>query len=123
MKTTKSNITDKYYPTLYTILFVVLIMAGGLTNLSVMVQNGNKMPIYVTEDYESIYYEELNDATHFPYTDKEEVQRHFFTDHKVPLINGIYLSYGDYMIFLGGFGMITLYLMKLIFYLNKKKKK
>ena len=122
----KLIITDKYYPILFVLLFAVITLAGGLTNMSVMVQNGNKMPVHVTPEFESMYFEDLNDATHFSYTEEDEVQLHFFTDHNFLYVEWAYFSFGDYGIFIGLFGMMIVLIPHLILnlyiYIKKKKR-
>jgi len=122
----KLIITDKYYPILFVLLFAVITLAGGLTNMSVMVQNGNKMPVHVTPEFESLHFPWLNDATHFSYTEEDEVQLHFFTDHNFLYVEWAYFSFGDYGIFIGLFGMMIVLIPHLILnlyiYIKKKKR-
>lgn len=123
----KLIITDKYYPMLFVLLFAVIAISGGLTNMSVMVQNGNKMPVHVTPEFESIYFEDLNDATHFSYTEEDEVQLHFFTDHNFLYVEWAFFSFGDYVIYIGLFGMMLIAIPHLILnlrmFINRRHKK
>ena len=76
-------------------LCVVIIVCGALTNLGVVTKNSCRMPVYNLS---------IDTVTHFGYTNKSEVNLWMYSDI-IHIGNSIW-SYGDLLIFLGIGGYI-----------------
>lgn len=80
----------------YGLLFLVLLMFGGLLNTYVISSNGGKMPVLST-------YSSGGTNSHFYYSDKETINNFIFTDIiKLPKSTW---SIGDLFLILGALGL------------------
>jgi len=78
----------------FILCFVLLIMAGGMSNLNVEVVNGGKMPVYTAGILQP-----SDNITHFAFQDKNQVN--FFYSSDIIKIGKSFFSFGDFMIFIG----------------------
>lgn len=87
---------------------LILAIAGAISNIGVIISNGNKMPILSSYEYET--------DTHFTFTDPNEINNWKFADI-FPIGDSVY-SLGDFLIFFGILGSVCIMILLII---NLKK--
>jgi hypothetical protein len=97
----------------FIVLYILLIMSGGLMNISAVMHNGGRMPVWSDTDYST--------DTHFTFQDTSSIKKFLLTDWIYIRIG--YTSIGDLFILAGGFMLILFMLGNFILFVNKIIKK
>ena len=98
----------------FAIVFLILLTMGTMLNMFVIIVNGGKMPVYSSDDACKIISNE-----HFCFDDPSEVNQFKLVDRIQ--IGRVILSPGDIIIWISGFGAISM-LLDIVFKNLKKVK-
>jgi hypothetical protein len=92
------KLTSKEKTLFFAVIFFLLFSVGGILNMSVIGNNGCKMPVYTGEYL-------ISDNNHFIFTNPKEVNQFLLTDI-IPIFNSIN-SIGDVLMLIGVIGFIS----------------